>query len=112
MNKIIYTLCVVGGITLLGGLVAYISGWAPAPYVYTIGACLFALAQINSPAGTANGNIKRLRRQQILGALFLVAAGALMLFMHNNEWIVALTIGSLVQLYTAFRIPKEEKKGA
>jgi hypothetical protein len=32
--------------------------------------------------------------------------------MQNNEWIVALSIGSFIQLYTAFRIPQEEKKEA
>jgi hypothetical protein len=94
----------------LVGAAVYITGWAAAPYLYTIGACLFALAQINSPYHGSNKNIKRLRRQQILGALFLVVAGALMFFMHKNEWIMALSIGSFIQLYTAFRIPQEEKK--
>ncbi|MDR0658858.1 MAG: hypothetical protein LBG18_08015 [Mediterranea sp.] len=112
MNKIISALYAVGGVMALLGAAVFITGWAPAPYIYTIGACLFALAQINSPYRGSNKNIKRLRRQQILGALFLVVAGALMFFRHNNEWVVALSIGSLIQLYTAFRIPQEEKREA
>lgn len=110
MNKIIPALYAVGGIMALLGAAVYITGWPPAPYIYTIGACMLALAQINSPYYGSSKTIKRLRRQQIIGALFLVVAGALMFFMHKNEWIAALTIGSVIQLYTAFRIPQEEKK--
>ncbi|MDR0749222.1 MAG: hypothetical protein LBF62_06595 [Tannerellaceae bacterium] len=109
MNKIVSALYVVGGIMALLGAAVFITGWTPAPYIYTIGACMFALAQINLPYHGSNKNIKRLRRQQILGALFLVVAGALMFFMHNNEWVMALSIGSFIQLYTAFRIPQERK---
>lgn len=110
MNKLIPVLYTVGGVMLLMGACVYITGWEPAPYVYTIGACMFALAQVNSPYHGTNKTIKRLRRQQIIGALFLVVAGALMFFMHRNEWIAALSIGAFIQLYTAFRIPQEEKK--
>lgn len=110
MNRIIPALYTVGGIMALLGAAVFITGWPLAPYIYTIGACMFALAQINSPYHGSNKNIKRLRRQQILGALFLVVTGALMFFMHNNEWVLSLTIGSVIQLYTAFRIPQEEKK--
>lgn len=110
MNKLISALYIVGGVMTLIGAAVYITGWAPAPYIYTIGASMFALAQINTPYTGANKNIKRLRRQQVFGALFLVVAGALMVFMERNEWVVALTIGAVIELYTAFRIPQEEKK--
>ena len=54
--------------------------------------------------------IRRLRRQQILGAVLLVFAGVLMLVTHNNEWILCLTIAAVLELYTAFRIPNELQK--
>lgn len=108
--NILPALYVLGGCMTLLGAALFITGWAPAPYIYLIGSCFFALAQINSPYKRTNPNIKRLRRQQILGAFFLVAAGALMFFMHGNEWVLALTIGALIELYTSFRIPQEEKK--
>lgn len=110
MNKLIPALYAVGGVMTLVGAAVYITGWVFAPYIYTIGASMFALAQINSPYTGTNKNIKRLRRQQVFGALFLVVAGALMVFMEKNEWVVVLTIGSVIELYTAFRIPQEEKK--
>lgn len=110
MKQIIPALYVVGAVMALIGAAVNITGWIYAPYIYTIGATFFALAQINSPYLGTNRNIKRLRRQQILGALFLVLAGAFMFFTNKNEWIVILTIGALIELYTSFRIPQEENK--
>lgn len=101
---------VVGAVMVLTGAAVYITGWVLAPYVYTIGAVLFALAQINSPLRVQNAAIRRLRRQQIFGALVLVLAGILMFFMHHNEWIVCLTIAAVLELYTSIRIPQEEEK--
>lgn len=96
---------------LLTGAVVYITGWPLAPYVYTVGATLVALAQINSPSSAKSAAIRRLRRQQIFGALLLVLTGAFMLFTHGNEWIVCLTIAAILELYTSVRIPQEEAKG-
>ena len=84
--------------------------WEPAPYVYTIGATMVALAQINSPSKSNRANVKRLRRQQIFGALLLVLTGAFMFFTYGNEWIVCLTVAAILELYTAIRIPQEEAK--
>ena len=57
-----------------------------------------------------NPTIKRLRRQQIFGALLLVLTGAFMFFTHGNEWIISLTIAAILELYTSVRIPQEEAK--
>lgn len=95
---------------VLVGAAVYITGWQLAPYIYTVGATLVALAQINSPSKSKTPNVKRLRRQQIFGALLLVLTGAFMLFTHGNEWIVSLTIAAIVELYTSIRIPQEEAK--
>ena len=97
----------VGAVMALTGAAVYITGWVLAPYVYTIGATLFALGQINTPARVQNAIV---RRQQIFGALILVLTGAFMLFTHGNEWIVSLTIAAILQLYTSIRIPQEEEK--
>jgi hypothetical protein len=47
---------------------------------------------------------------QTIGSLALIAAGVLMFTHHRNEWIVAMTVGALLQLYTSFRIPAEMEK--
>ena len=54
--------------------------------------------------------IRRLRRQQILGAVLLVFAGVLMFVTKHNEWVLCLTVAAILELYTAFRIPSELEK--
>ncbi|MBO4984889.1 MAG: hypothetical protein J6C87_04515 [Bacteroides sp.] len=110
MKHLISALYVVGAVMSLLGAVVYVTGWPLAPYVYTVGATLFALAQINSPVNAKNPTIKRLRRQQIFASLLLVLTGAFMLFTRGNEWIVCMTIAAILELYTSVRIPQEEEK--
>ena len=87
---------------VLAGAAVYITGWQLAPYIYTVGATLVALAQINSPSKSQAPNVKRLRRQQIFAALLLVLTGAFMLFTHGNEWIVSLTVAlNFIRLYVS-----------
>lgn len=111
MKQLIPALFTVGAVMVLVGAAVFITGWLYAPYIYTIGATFVALAQINSPSTCKNATVKRLRRQQIFGALVLVLTGAFMLFTHGNEWIVSLTIAAILELYTSIRIPQEEAKG-
>ena len=100
----------VGAVMALTGAAVYITGWVLAPYVYTIGATLFALGVIYTPGRVQNAIVRRLGGQEIFGALILVLTGAFMLFTHGNEWIVSLTIAAILQLYTSIRIPQEEEK--
>lgn len=88
----------------------YITGWNYAPYIYTIGAGFIALAQVNTPVKGKSKILKRLRIQQIFGALALILTGAFMFTTRGNEWIACLTIAAVLELYTAFRIPQEEAK--
>ncbi len=110
MKQLIPALFTVGAVMLLTGAAVYITGWPLAPYIYTIGATMVALAQINSPSPKKSPTIKRLRRQQIFAALLLVLSGAFMLFTRGNEWIASLTIAAVLELYTSVRIPQEEAK--
>ena len=99
-----------GGILLLLGCCSYITGWKASPYVYGIGAVLFAVPQLLDRYEGANFIIRRLRRQQILGALLLMMTTFFMVFFEHNEWILCLTIAAVLELYTSFRISAEEKK--
>lgn len=110
MKHLIPALFVVGAAMLLVGAAVYITGWPLSPYIYTVGATLFALAQINTPLRSHSAILRRLRRQQLFAALLLVLTGAFMLFTHGNEWIVSLTIAAVLELYTSIRIPQEEEK--
>ncbi len=100
----------IGAVLTLVGAAFLITRWEFSPYIYIIGAVLFAYTQVMDGYDGKNLIIRRLRRQQILGAVLLVFAGVLMLVTHNNEWILCLTIAAILELYTAFRIPNELQK--
>ena len=110
MKQLIPALFVVGAIMALAGAAVFITGWAYAPYIYTVGAGFIALAQVNTPIKGKSKTLKRLRIQQIFGALGLILTGAFMLRTRGNEWIACLRIAAILELYTAFRIPQEEEK--
>ena len=99
----------VGALLLFAGAVIQITHTIWAPYIYLVGAILFAYVQVTSGYDGENIVIKRLRRQQMLGAALLVLAGVMMLIWHRNEWVLCLTIAAVLELYTAFRIPQEMK---
>ena len=110
MNKAYQLIQVVGAVLLLVGAMLQITRWELSPYLYTIGAVLFAYVQVMSRYEGKNLIIRRLRRQQILGAVLLVFAGVLMFVTRHNEWVLCLSAAAVIQLYTAYRIPSELEK--
>ena len=110
MNKAYQLIQVVGAVLLLVGAMLHITRWGLSPYLYTIGAVLFAYVQVMSRYEGKNLIIRRLRRQQILGAVLLVFAGVLMFVTRHNEWVLCLSAAAVIQLYTAYRIPSELEK--
>ncbi|BEG98246.1 hypothetical protein [Bacteroides sedimenti] len=110
MKKYTSLLFLLGAALVLIGAASYITRWTLSPYVFSAGALIVALVQILLTP--YNGNdliVKRLRRQQILGAIFLVASGVLMFALpHGNEWMLSLTIAAVFELYAAFRMPKTD----
>lgn len=110
MKTLIPAFFVVGAVMSLGSAVAYITHWPLAPYFFMVGSLLVAVVQIFAPSEADSVNVRRLRRQQALGALMLVLTGPLMIFLHGNEWIVSLTIAAVIELFTSIRLPQEEEK--
>lgn len=91
-----------------------------APYVFCAGALLFGTLQLVQRCEGRNVTVRRLRRQQMLGACLLMISACLLLVtafrllpLRGGEWKVALAIATVLELYTAFRLPaelgKEEK---
>lgn len=101
---------IMGAVLLLAGAMLQITRWEMSPYIYTTGALMFAYVQVMSRYEGNNLIVRRLRRQQILGAVLLPVAGVLMFFTRHNEWILCLTVAAVLQLYTAYRIPAELEK--
>lgn len=110
MSKYYSAIATVGAVALLLGAALQITQLAWAPYLYLIGAIMFAYVQVMSGYEGKNIIIRRLRRQQIIGATLLVVAGVMMILWKRNEWIVCLTIAAVLEMYTVFRIPQEEEK--
>ena len=107
MSKYYSAIATVGAVALLLGAALQITQLAWAPYLYLIGAIMFAYVQVMS--GYEGKNII-IRRQQIIGATLLVVAGVMMILWKRNEWVVCLTIAAVLEMYTVFRIPQEEEK--
>lgn len=110
MSKYYSAIATVGAVALLLGAALQITQLAWAPYLYLIGAIMFAYVQVMSGYEGKNIIIRLLRRQQIIGATLLVVAGVMMILWKRNEWVVCLTIAAVLEMYTAFRIPQEEEK--
>ena len=110
MNKVYQIVQMLGAVMLLVGAMLQITHWELSPFLYILGAVMFAYVQVMSRYEGKNLIIRRLRRQQILGAVLLVFAGVLMFMTNHNEWILCLTIAAILELYTAYRIPSEIEK--
>ncbi len=103
-------LAMLGAILLLVGAILKMLFGDVASYIYTVGAALFAVMQFMGRVRGSNFAVRRLVTMQTIGSFALVAAGVLMFTHHRNEWIVAMTIGALLELYTVFRISHEMNK--
>ena len=110
MSKIYQIVQGVGAVLLLVGAMLQITRWELSPILYTIGAVMFAYVQVMTRYEGKNLIVRRLRRQQILGAVLLVFAGVLMFVTKHNEWVLCLSVAAIMELYTAFRIPSELEK--
>lgn len=76
MKKFLFRL---GGILLPLGAVMPLFAPEVASFVFTAGALLFCPLQINDAYEGSNLVIRRLRRQQVLGAMLLLVTAGLML---------------------------------
>ncbi|MBQ2459378.1 MAG: hypothetical protein II505_01755 [Bacteroidaceae bacterium] len=106
-----------GAVLMLCGLVARMFDAHAGLYVYGIGVLLFCLMQVRAEYLGRDTVIVRLRRQQLLACVFFLLSVACMSMqvlnygiLRRNEWVVALAIGCVLELYTAWRIPAELEK--
>lgn len=99
-----------GAVALLFGVVARMFLPEYYAFIYMTGAVLFAVTQFLLRPQNGSVVLRRLVMQQQLAGLLFIAAGVAMFAYHNNEWIVLLSCGAVIELYTAFRIPNEIEK--
>ena len=99
-----------GAVLLFAGLMLRLFMPEIYAYVYSAGAILFAVMQFLLRPRNKGLAIRRLVFQQQLAGILFIVAGVLMFTHARNEWVVVLTCATLVELYTAFRIPQELEK--
>ena len=106
-----------GAILMLVGVAVFILNPMVSMCIYGIGTLMFTLMQMRTEYLGRDLTMMRLRRQQLLGCCCFVLALVMMSMQQHQwgpfrrqEWIVALTIGCVLELYTSFRIPQELKK--
>lgn len=102
----------IGALLMLVGAAAYMFVRPLSLVFFTVGTLVFTFVQMRQVYTGNDITVIRLRRQQIVSCLmFLVAAVCMWLqefrvhYATHNEWLVALAIGCVVQLYTAWRLP-------
>ena len=107
----------IGGAALVVGALLPLFLPAVAPYVFALGALLFAPAQMADRYEGRNRIIRHLRRQQVVGALTLLLTAAMMFMelwqikpFRGGEWKIMLLIAVVFEVYTIFRIDAELKK--
>ena len=110
VSKLDNIISLLGSVVLFLGLILQFFRFEYAPYIYLVGAIAVAWIQLKYGYEGPNIVIRRLRKQQLIGAMLLIMTGVLMIVWHRNEWVICLTISAVLQLYTAFRIPQEEEK--
>lgn len=114
LRTILYRL---GGALLVIGAVLPLFSATAAAYTFALGAVLFSPIQMSDRYEGSNLIVRRLRRQQMLGALLLLVTAALMLTslyqvppFRGGEWRITLIIATVLEVYAIFRIDHEERK--
>ena|SRR5574344_1949657 len=116
-----------GAILMVVGSGAYIFLHSWSPYIYCVGAVAFVCMQLLQRYEGKNFTIRRLRRIVFMSDAFFLIAGIMMIanmsnflnldsltyirYVHNN-WVIALLIAALLQLYATHRIQHELDKEA
>ena len=106
-----------GGVLVIFGAAIYMFLPITGFIAFAMGSLAFSYMQLLQRYDGHSFVIRRLRRQQLLGAVAILIAACLMAmqtfrfgFALRNELVVALTIGCVLELYTAFRLPMELDK--
>lgn len=103
----------VGGILILAGACMPLFGFAAeGSFVLLIGALAFGIMQCLAGYEGKDAIVRRLRRQQVIGAILIIGAGLLAVahtlqisHIGSGEWKLCLAVAAVMEIYTAFRLP-------
>lgn len=134
LNKLQSIIMLIGACLMVIGAGLYVFGeHFIAPMIFTPGTVMFAAMQIMQKYEGTDTTLRRLRKIMLTGCAFFILAAVLMIensyhfifpyFMkmgidgynayvnciHNN-WVVALLVAAILQLYSSMRISSELRK--
>ncbi|MDR0506745.1 MAG: hypothetical protein LBH32_08035 [Dysgonamonadaceae bacterium] len=95
-------------IFLVTSAALYITDNKYIPYIYAVSGAGVAVAYLSNPYRGNNLRLKRLNIQQSIAAILLPVSSYLM-FQKRNEWIAALFVSAILQLYVAIISRRTEK---
>lgn len=137
LSKIQSIVLALGALLMVVGTGCVVFGLVPevAAILFAIGAVMFVAMQAQQVYGGSSITIKRLRRTMLFGDACFILSALLMLenvfrilFLNisyfnatvegynayvtyvNNNWVVALLIAAIIEMYTTHRIASELKK--
>lgn len=102
-----------GGLFLLAGACMPLIGYArEGSLVLLIGALAFGIMQCLAGYEGSDTVVRRLRRQQLLGAFLMIGSGLLAVahtlnisHIGSGEWKLCFAVAAVLEIYTAFRLP-------
>jgi hypothetical protein len=103
-----------GALLMLAGLLVRLFNTQVSLWLFGIGAMAFCLMRLQAEYLGRNLIVRRLRRQQLLGCVFFLLTVLCMSMqtyqygpLRRNEWMVALAVACVLEVYTAWRLPFE-----
>lgn len=127
LNKTENIIFLVGAVLMVVGSAACVFAMAWAPYVFAMGALAFVLMQLKQGYEGDSITIRRLRNIVVMSDFFFLLSALLMFanqdnlfglpfmfyvqYVHNN-WVIALLVAAVLQLYSSHRIGRELDKEA
>lgn len=106
-----------GALLMLFGAALFIVNRMASFWLYSVGCVAFCAMQAFARYEGRDYSVRRLRRQQLMGCVFFFLASVCMSMqvfhwgrISRNEWVMMLTIGCVLELYTAWRLPSALSK--
>ena len=82
----------------------------PAGLFLAVGSLGMFLTRLTRRYAGSNLRLRRLYRQELFSSLIFMGAAALMFWRGGTDWVVLFIVATILQVYAAILIPREEAK--
>ncbi|HIT81446.1 MAG TPA: hypothetical protein IAD09_04305 [Candidatus Caccoplasma merdavium] len=109
-NKISDTLFQCSAVAVLLGAATYTFIPDLPAYFLAVGSLGMFLTRLTRRYAGSNLRLRRLYRQELFSSLIFMGAAALMFWRGGTDWVVLFIVATILQVYAAILIPREEAK--